>query len=62
MKDRVRKDTILYVRIQKENMDWIRSRVSSKGFHKTRGLSSCVDDLISSMRHDKRRMGKGAQA
>ncbi len=54
MEKLAKRDQILYIRIKKENLEWIESQMKVLGYPKTRGKSVFLDDLISSVRKENK--------
>jgi hypothetical protein len=51
MEKRVKRNKILYVRIQGVNMEWVKKRMKALDYPPKKGRSEFVDTLITSLRN-----------
>ena len=50
MKQKAKRQSVLYVRIQKENMDWIKKTMKIYKYPVRTGKAQFVDDILTSAR------------
>lgn len=53
MQKKTRRDSVMYVHIQKVNHDWVKSQMKKLKYTSSRGKSEFVDQLISNLRNKK---------